>query len=74
MTEISEKEQLIMYRGQLKYLREKYVMRLNLIKNYISRIETETAITKDENTYLQEKEQNKDLIIEVGTFLKDLGE
>lgn len=71
---MSKEQQLIQYRGQLKYLKGKYLKRLNLIDDYISRIDTETAKEKEEQLYEYEKEQNKDLIIELETFFKDLGE
>lgn len=71
---MSKEQQLIHYRGQLKYLKGKYVKWLNLIDDYISRIDTETAKEKDEQLYEYEKELNKDLIIELETFFKDLGE
>lgn len=71
---MNKEQQLIQYRGQLKYLKGKYVKMLNLIDDYISRIDAETAKEKDEQLYEYEKEQNKDLIIELETFFKDLGE
>ncbi len=71
---MNKEQQLIQYRGQLKYLKGKCIKMLNLIDDYISRIDTETAKEKDEQLYEYEKELNKDLIIELETFFKDLGE
>lgn len=67
-------EQLQQGNKQLKYLEEKYMTRLNLIEKYLSRIETETTKDKNALTYKDEKKQNKDSIIELDFFLKDLGE
>lgn len=68
------KEEIIEYRGQLKYIKEKYINRIELIDKYISRLESETSKVKDETTYEKEKEYNKDLIIELDRLFCDLGE
>lgn len=52
---MSKEETLIKYRGQLKYIKNKYQKNIELIENYISRIENETSKVKDEMTYEKEK-------------------
>lgn len=71
---MNKEELLIKYRGQLKYIKEKYINRIELIDKYISRVESETSKVKDETTYEKEKEYNKDLIIELDRLFYDLGE
>ena len=71
---MNKEETLIKYRGQLKYIKEKYIKRINLIDKYLSRLESETLKEKDARTYKEEKEYNKDLIIELDRLFYDLGE
>ena len=71
---MNKEELLIKYRGQLKYIKEKYINRIELIDKYISRAESETSKVKDATTYEKEKEYNKDLIIELDRLFYDLGE
>lgn len=71
---MNKEETLIKYRGQLKYIKEKYMKRIDLIDKYLSRLESETLKEKDAITYEKEKEYNKDLIIELDRLFYDLGE
>lgn len=71
---MNKEEILIKYRGQLKYIKNKYQKNMELIEKYISRIENETSKVKDKTTYEKEKEYNKDLIIELDRLFYDLGE
>lgn len=71
---MNKEELLIKYRGQLKYIKEKYINRIELIDKYISRVESETSKVKDAQTYQKEKEYNKDLVIELDRLFYDLGE
>lgn len=71
---MNKEETLIRYRGQLKYIKEKYIKKVDLIDKYLLRLERETFKTKDSQTYEEEKEYNKDLVIEVDRLFYDLGE
>lgn len=71
---MNKEETLIKYRGQLKYIKEKYMKEIDLIDKYLSRLESEILKEKDAITYETEKEYNKDLIIELDRLFYDLGE
>ena len=71
---MNKEELLIKYRGQLKYIKEKYINIIKLIDKYISRVESATSKIQDAETYEKEKEYNKDLIIELDRLFYDLGE
>lgn len=71
---MNKEEILIKYRGQLKYIKEKYIKKVDLIDKYLLRLERETFKTKDSQTYEEEKEYNKDLVIELDRLFYDLGE
>ena len=66
---MSKEELLIKYRGQLKYIKE-----MELIEKYLSRLESETSKVKNAQSYQNEKEYNKDLVIELDRLFCDLGD
>lgn len=70
---MNKEELLIKYRGQLKYIKEKYIKEIDLIDKYLSRLENATAKVKNAQTYQNEKEYNKDLAIELDRLFYDLG-
>ena len=71
---MSKEELLIKYRGQLKYIKEKYIKEIELIDKYLSRLESETSKVKNAQSYQNEKEYNKDLVIELDRLFCDLGD
>lgn len=71
---MNKEEILIKYRGQLKYIKEKYIKEIELIDKYLSRLESETSKVKNAQTYQNEKEYNKDLVIELDRLFCDLGD
>ena len=68
------KDELIKYRGKLKFIRKKYVLLFELIDDYIKRIDENTAKDKDATYAELEKETNKDLLQEVENLIKELGD
>lgn len=68
------KDELIKYRGKLKFIRKKYVLLFDLIDYYIKRIDENTAKDKDATYAELEKETNKDLLQEVENLIKELGD
>ncbi len=68
------KDELIKYRGKLKFIRKKYVLLFDLIDDYIKRIDENTAKDKDATYAELEKETNKDLLQEVENLIKELGD
>lgn len=71
---MNKEELLIKYRGQLKYIKEKYIKKIELIDKYLSRLESKTSKIKNAQTYQNEKEYNKDLVIELDRLFCDLGD
>ena len=71
---MNKEELLIKYRGQLKYIKEKYIKKIDLIDKYLSRLENATAKEKEAKAYQNEKEYNKDLVIELDSLFYDLGD
>lgn len=67
-----DREVLKLYLGKLKYQKNKMIYAINLIDDYISRIEINTSEIKCEDTYRDEEYRNKDLKKEVEELLKDL--
>lgn len=67
------KEDLVKYRGQLKYISEKYKTVLKLIDNYISRIDDNTADVMSEDYYENVvKSRDRDLLQEVEYLIKEV--
>ena len=69
---MKDKEVLKLYLGKLKYQKNKRIYVLNLIDDYISRIETNISEIKCEETYRDEEYRNKDLKREVEELLREL--
>ncbi len=66
------KEDLIKYRGQLKYLSEKYKTIVILIDSYINRIDDNTAEILEEGYNEFVKQRDKDLLKELEFFIKEV--
>lgn len=66
------KEDLVKYRGQLKYISEKYKTVLKLIDNYISRIDDNTNDVMDAEYYKIIKQRDKDLLQEVKHLIEEV--
>lgn len=67
------KDELAKYKGQLKYISEKYKSVLKLIDSYISRIDDNTATVMSKDYYEKViKERDKDLLQEVKFLIKEL--
>ena len=69
---MKDKEVLKIYLGKLKYQKNKMIYAINLIDDYISRIEVNTSEIKCEETYRDEEYKNKDLKREVEELLREL--
>ena len=69
---MKDKDVLKLYLGKLKYQKNKMIYAINLIDDYISRIEVNTSEIKCEDTYREEEYKNKDLKREVEELLRDL--
>lgn len=69
---MKDRDVLKLYLGKLKYKKNKMIYVINLIDDYISRIEINTSEVKCEDTYRDEEYKNKDLKREVEELLRDL--
>ena len=69
---MNDRELLKLYLGQLKYQKNKMIYAINLIDDYINRIEINTSEVKCEDTYRDEEYKNKDLKREVEELLREL--
>ncbi len=69
---MTDREVLKLYLGKLKYQKNKMINTINIIDNYINRIEVNTSEIKCEKTYRDEEYKNKDLKNEVIELLRDL--
>lgn len=65
-------DRLKLYLGQLKYQKEKMLFAINLIDKYVCRIEENISEIKCAETCKEEEYKNKDLVIEVEEFIKEL--
>lgn len=67
------KEDLIKYRGQLKFINEKYMSVIKLIDGYIQRIDDNTADIMSGDYYEKVvKKRDKDLLKEVECLIKEV--
>ena len=57
---MNDRELLKLYLGQLKYQKNKMINTINLIDDYINRIEINTSEVKCKDTYRDEEYKNKD--------------
>lgn len=69
---LNNKEVLKLYLGQLKYQKKKMIYAIELIDDYIGRIEENISEIKCEDTYIDEEYKNKDLKREVEELLREL--
>lgn len=69
---MKDKELLKLFLGKLKYQRNKMINAINIIDDYINRIEENTSEIKCEDTYRDEEYKNKDLKNEVIELLREL--
>ena len=69
---MKDKDVLKLFLGKLKYQRNKMINTINIIDDYINRIEANTSEIKCEETYRDEEYKNKDLKNEVIELLRDL--
>lgn len=69
---MKDKELLKLFLGKLKYQRNKMINVINIIDDYINRIEENTSEIKCEDTYIDEEYKNKDLKNEVIELLREL--
>ena len=69
---MNDRELLKLYLGQLKYQKNKMINTINLIDDYINRIEINTSEVKCKDTYRDEEYKNKDLKREVEELLREL--
>ena len=69
---MKDKELLKLFLGKLKYQRNKMINAINIIDDYINRIEGNTSEIKCEDTYRDEEYKNKDLKNEVIELLREL--
>lgn len=65
-------DKLKLYLGKLKYQKQKMIFIIDLIEEYIYRIEENISQVKCADTAEAEEYKNKDLVMEVEELLKEL--
>ena len=69
---MNRNDKLKLYLGKLKYQQQKMKFKIELINQYIDRIEENIADVKCSETAYGEEYKNKDLLTEIEELLKEI--